>query len=755
MRRRISDGVPVNLALDASTFEELFTTEYPRLVPPLHALLGDRAGAESVAARVLHGERRHWDAPGGDADRSARVTAAALSRATGRRSHSTRSARPGDRPAMSRHELPDPELWGVVNELPKRQRSALVLHYVAQRPLGEVAAVLHCSPTTLSSQLNDAFDTLTTRLPVADRSDSRVDPDRGRSLREQIDTRLRDSGSKVAALAPSAADTGLALASVTTTERSRRRRWLVPAGLIAGSAAAAVVIVSLVDRDQPEASADLAPSVTLNVPSTSVTETTDATSDTTSTRTEIIEPTPVFEATFDRPTGWMWVSTNWNWDENGGACITVSRQSEPPDPDEMQEPDRRSGCIGGDRHSVVLTARLGDRLLHLTKGLQSSDWQLAARPFSRTRCGGTPDELGLASGSLYEVTCTDGSPLVRQFPQRPVDQLHILSGGATVSAAKVFDGDDDELTEEEEYFGLTSTGLRLYGTGRQGPRCLLATIGGVSGWSEACGGIDASERLLLFAEDRSYLVRWTGGEAAAVAVEREPDGASFGCSPDRVGALRALGERLIWTAVACGDRTVVATPAPGMADGRALPDTSATDYRVGRQRGGRWRLVAAGDQDAIGKVASCDDGFACTASGDLTLFPVAAVSPWPSGGGPPSITDVTDAVRELVGGEPTDLGTIGIRVSEGPPGERPQPPLIVDGYGPGISIGPPYRLGGQEVRTVRSWIGGPAQTDRSTEFVVWATRLTASNEWTVRAAFRITNCWDPSNGNPVECELPD
>jgi RNA polymerase sigma factor (sigma-70 family) len=60
----------------------------------------------------------------------------------------------------------DEELWQAVRELPEQQRWAVVLHYVEDRPIIEVAVVLECSEGTVKTHLSRARATLARRLEV-------------------------------------------------------------------------------------------------------------------------------------------------------------------------------------------------------------------------------------------------------------------------------------------------------------------------------------------------------------------------------------------------------------------------------------------------------------------------------------------------------------------------------------------------------------------------------------------------------------
>jgi RNA polymerase sigma factor (sigma-70 family) len=58
----------------------------------------------------------------------------------------------------------DPELWLLVRRLPERQRWAVALHYVEDRSLADVAAVLGCSEGAVKTHLSRARATLARQL---------------------------------------------------------------------------------------------------------------------------------------------------------------------------------------------------------------------------------------------------------------------------------------------------------------------------------------------------------------------------------------------------------------------------------------------------------------------------------------------------------------------------------------------------------------------------------------------------------------
>jgi RNA polymerase sigma-70 factor (ECF subfamily) len=142
----------------AAAFDVFFRDEYRRLVPVVAALLGDRVGAEDVVQEALAEAERRWaavvelDKPG------AWVRRIALNRASNVRRRSGREHRALTRLRVVRAEpvadgLPDDGLWALVRDLPDQQRRAVVLHYVGDLSVADVADVMECSEGTVKTHL--------------------------------------------------------------------------------------------------------------------------------------------------------------------------------------------------------------------------------------------------------------------------------------------------------------------------------------------------------------------------------------------------------------------------------------------------------------------------------------------------------------------------------------------------------------------------------------------------------------------------
>lgn len=64
----------------------------------------------------------------------------------------------------------DGELWQAVRELPPRQRSAVVLRFVADMPHREIASAIGCSEEAARRSLHEGLAKLRKELPTAERT---------------------------------------------------------------------------------------------------------------------------------------------------------------------------------------------------------------------------------------------------------------------------------------------------------------------------------------------------------------------------------------------------------------------------------------------------------------------------------------------------------------------------------------------------------------------------------------------------------
>lgn len=139
-----------------SHVRELFVAEFPSLVRTLTLIVRDRAAAEDLAQDAFVQLLRHWpsvsgyDAPGAWLRRVAirmAVREDHRSKVRPLREREAYAASPAvEAPYGDVHS--DPALMAAVAQLSPKQRSVVVLFYLEDRPMVEVADLVGCSVAT-------------------------------------------------------------------------------------------------------------------------------------------------------------------------------------------------------------------------------------------------------------------------------------------------------------------------------------------------------------------------------------------------------------------------------------------------------------------------------------------------------------------------------------------------------------------------------------------------------------------------------
>ena len=136
-------------------FEDWYRREHGRLAASLVVVAGDLDAATDAVDEAFARALDRWDVGVGDglarrldlpgrAQRAAPPDAAGQPRAAGGA---------GRQPGARRRDLPDPELWDAVGRLPRRQREAIVLRYVADLPEADIAAAMGIARGTVAATL--------------------------------------------------------------------------------------------------------------------------------------------------------------------------------------------------------------------------------------------------------------------------------------------------------------------------------------------------------------------------------------------------------------------------------------------------------------------------------------------------------------------------------------------------------------------------------------------------------------------------
>jgi RNA polymerase sigma-70 factor, ECF subfamily len=165
---RVGASGRLTLADDGDGFDEFYAATYRRIVGQVFALLGDLHEAEDVTQDAFAKASFHWsrictyDMPEAWVRRVAFNQARNSARRARRRLVAlARHGPPAHIPAISSDRV---DLHRAMSQLPSRYREVLVLHYVAELPLQEVAGQLRLPLGTVKSRLNRARKALAERL---------------------------------------------------------------------------------------------------------------------------------------------------------------------------------------------------------------------------------------------------------------------------------------------------------------------------------------------------------------------------------------------------------------------------------------------------------------------------------------------------------------------------------------------------------------------------------------------------------------
>lgn len=157
-------------------YEAFFRAEYPRLVSLATAMTGDRRVAEELAQEALLRAHRRWNRIAGYDMPGAWVRRVTINLATSARARRGREQRALDRlgserPPVAPYDYADDDFWALVRQLPRRQAAAVALHYLEDRPVAEVAAILGCAEGTAKAHLHKGRTALARQLALPEAPD--------------------------------------------------------------------------------------------------------------------------------------------------------------------------------------------------------------------------------------------------------------------------------------------------------------------------------------------------------------------------------------------------------------------------------------------------------------------------------------------------------------------------------------------------------------------------------------------------------
>ena len=165
-----SDELDIDFGADERRFDEWYQGEYRRVVALVYTLSGSRTAAEELSQDAFLEAHRRWGTissyanPGGWVRKVAmnKARSALRRRAAEVRAYTKHVGRSRTLPA----ELPEPshDFWAAVRALPDKQAQVIALHYLEDRPIDDIAAVLEISTGTVKTHLHRGRQNLASTL---------------------------------------------------------------------------------------------------------------------------------------------------------------------------------------------------------------------------------------------------------------------------------------------------------------------------------------------------------------------------------------------------------------------------------------------------------------------------------------------------------------------------------------------------------------------------------------------------------------
>jgi RNA polymerase sigma-70 factor (ECF subfamily) len=150
-------------------FDELYAAHYGSLTTQLYAYLGDRQEAQDLVQEAFCRAYARWRSVRDYDDPVAWVRRVAWNLATSHRRRLGVAAAFRRRQRVEHNAPPGPDrvaLVAALRELPDRQRRALVLHYLADQPVAEIAQAMGATEGNVRVWLHRGRAALAARLGV-------------------------------------------------------------------------------------------------------------------------------------------------------------------------------------------------------------------------------------------------------------------------------------------------------------------------------------------------------------------------------------------------------------------------------------------------------------------------------------------------------------------------------------------------------------------------------------------------------------
>jgi RNA polymerase sigma-70 factor, ECF subfamily len=174
-RWRVRQERPVTLDRGVVDFDEFYGAAARRIVRHAYALTGNLSDAQDITQEAFARAWQRWDNVRDHDSPEAWVRRVATNLATSRfrRDRTARAAAWQLVPAPVPEISPDTvALVAALKTLPERQRVVMVLHYLADQPIDQIAAELRCPVGSVKAWLFRGRAALTVLLAVGDEDNS-------------------------------------------------------------------------------------------------------------------------------------------------------------------------------------------------------------------------------------------------------------------------------------------------------------------------------------------------------------------------------------------------------------------------------------------------------------------------------------------------------------------------------------------------------------------------------------------------------
>lgn len=155
-------------------FDVFYQREFRAVVGLAYALSGSRLAAEDLAQEAFMTAHQQWEkvrlyeSPGAWVRRVVSNKSVSLYRRKAAELRALARIALDRQVPLAELDAEDAEFWGEVRALPKRQAQAIALHYLEDRPVAEVAAILGCTESTAKVHLHKGRKNLADRLGVTE-----------------------------------------------------------------------------------------------------------------------------------------------------------------------------------------------------------------------------------------------------------------------------------------------------------------------------------------------------------------------------------------------------------------------------------------------------------------------------------------------------------------------------------------------------------------------------------------------------------